>query len=147
MKKDLSLFLWATLLLFSNCVDPNQGVVVRSISLNMNELELLVGEKSDALVATLWPANADNRHISWSSSDQSKATVDEYGEITAIAVGNVTITATANKLTATCEVHISQPANGISMGRVVPFLIAMVPHPTPAATIWASAWCYKNKQQ
>lgn len=46
--------------------------------------------------------------MTWTSSDETIATVDENGAVTAIKAGSVIITATtANGLTATCEVIVS----------------------------------------
>ncbi len=47
------------------------------------------------LTATVLPANADVLTVSWSTSDQTKATVSETGLVTAVAAGSVDITATS----------------------------------------------------
>ena len=47
--------------------------------------------------------------VEWSSSDTEVATVDEAGTITAVKAGKATITATCGKLSATCEVTVSEP--------------------------------------
>lgn len=47
--------------------------------------------------ATISPANADNQEVSWKSSDESVAIVDQNGKVTALAVGKVTITATSDE--------------------------------------------------
>ena len=46
------------------------------------------------LTATVTPANATNKVVSWSSSDESIATINSDGLLTAVAPGTVTITAT-----------------------------------------------------
>lgn len=43
---------------------------------------------------TILPQNAQDRSVTWSSSDESIATVDETGKVTFCAAGTVTITAT-----------------------------------------------------
>lgn len=43
--------------------------------------------------ATVTPDNATNASVNWSSSDESVATVDSSGKVTAVSVGNATITA------------------------------------------------------
>ena len=67
------------------------------------------------LAAAVTPANAtDNLSaITWSSDDETVATVDKNGVVTAVAPGSATITAEANGETATCAVTVSaspQPA-------------------------------------
>ncbi|WP_326514174.1 Ig-like domain-containing protein [Clostridium intestinale] len=83
-------------------------VAANEISLNKTSLSLNVGQV-EGLIATLKPDNADNKSVTWSSSDESIATVDENGKVTAIKEGSVTITAkTADgtNLTATCAVNV-----------------------------------------
>lgn len=59
-------------------------------------------------------AEFDATKVVWSSSDEKIATVDENGLVTAVAPGNVTITATYDDgavRTATCEVKVIAVAN------------------------------------
>jgi uncharacterized protein YjdB len=46
------------------------------------------------LTATLSPANATNKNVNWSSSDESVVTVNSSGLVSAVGVGSATITAT-----------------------------------------------------
>ncbi|HJB26592.1 MAG TPA: Ig-like domain-containing protein [Firmicutes bacterium] len=55
--------------------------------------EMEVGETLQ-LTATVSPDNADDKTVTWSSSDDSIATVDQNGLVTAKAEGKVVITAT-----------------------------------------------------
>ena len=64
-----------------------------------------VGE-SITVNAALTPANATTP-ISWSSNDETIATVDESGNITGIASGTATITATAGTVSDTCVVSVT----------------------------------------
>ena len=77
-------------------------VAATGIALNKETLTLKVGE-SETLIATLTPENATD-NVSWSSSNETVATVDASGKVTAIAEGNATITAKAGDVSATCEV-------------------------------------------
>lgn len=67
---------------------------VESITLDKTEGILNVGN-TVTITATVAPEEATNPAVTWSSSDESVATVDETGKVTAVAVGNATITATS----------------------------------------------------
>lgn len=72
---------------------------------------MVPGEK-DTLTATIAPENATLKTVSWESSDNNIATVVD-GVVTAMAVGTATITATADNVTTTCIVTITQPVTGV----------------------------------
>ncbi len=88
-------------------VDP---VAAQSVSLDEASLGLTVGG-DHTLVATVYPLNATNKKVSWSSSESSVATVDANGKVYAVGVGNATITVTVDgtQITATCEVTVTAP--------------------------------------
>ena len=67
-------------------------VSVDEIQLDKHELELNVGEEA-TLVATVLPETA-SQTVTWSSSDESVATVSETGTVTAVSAGEAVITAT-----------------------------------------------------
>lgn len=69
-------------------------VVPQSISLNKSSLSLKVN-KTASLTATVQPSTAENKEVSWSSSDPKIATVDQKGNVKALKAGKATITATA----------------------------------------------------
>lgn len=62
-------------------------VAVSGVTLNKSTLSL-VKDAEETLVATVAPANASNKAVVWSSSDETKATVDQTGKVTAIAAGS-----------------------------------------------------------
>ena len=68
------------------------GKAVESIALDSNEGVLSVGS-THTIKATVVPEDATNKAITWKSSDESIATVDAEGNVTAKGTGNVTITA------------------------------------------------------
>lgn len=67
---------------------------VEKIELDKTEGILNVGN-TVTITATVAPEEATNPAVTWSSSDESVATVDETGKVTAVATGNATITATS----------------------------------------------------
>lgn len=79
-----------------------------SITLNKSNLDLFVGDMFD-LIETVMPANTTDQ-VSWTSSDENVATVDNNGIVTAIKSGSATITATCGTKTATCKVTVSDIA-------------------------------------
>lgn len=65
------------------------------------------------LSVTVVPTNADDKTVIWSSNIDAKATVSSTGLVTAVADGEVIITATANDgsgIVATCTVTVETPA-------------------------------------
>ena len=60
------------------------------------------------LTATVLPADAADKTVTWASSDEAVATVDAAGLVTLVGVGGAQITATTNegRLTASCVITI-----------------------------------------
>ena len=77
---------------------------VSSIKLDQTSVAIVIGESVN-LTATILPENATNKTISWSSSDQSVATVTN-GRVTAIALGNAVVTAQVGNIKANCAVTV-----------------------------------------
>lgn len=77
------------------------GVVPAAVSVK-------VGAKVQ-LQAVVIPATADDKAVTWSTSDNEKATVSETGEVTGVAEGSATITATTHdgSFTDTCTVTVT----------------------------------------
>ncbi len=74
-------------------VTLTEDVAVESVSVSG---ETTVAAKSQiTLTATVLPADVANKVVTWSSSDETKATVDANGVVTGKAAGSVTITATS----------------------------------------------------
>ena len=79
---------------------------VTGVTLNKNTLELYTGQ-SETLTATVQPSNATNQNVTWQSDNANVATV-EGGIVTAVGVGETTITVTTEDgdKTATCQVTV-----------------------------------------
>lgn len=71
----------------------SDDIKVTGISLNTATGEIEIGDTYE-LVASISPTDATNQNITWESSDDRIATVDDKGLVTAISEGNATITAT-----------------------------------------------------
>lgn len=88
-----------------NCMISVVGTPVESISLNKSTLEINEGE-THTLQATVMPESADNKSVTWSSADESIATVSGTGAVYGKHPGTTTITARAGNCTAQCEVTV-----------------------------------------
>lgn len=82
-------------------------MAVTGVTLDRDTLALDVDETA-TLTATISPANATDKSVSWSSDDTSVATV-VGGVVTAIAEGTATITVTTTdgSFTDTCRVTVT----------------------------------------
>lgn len=89
--------------------DPEPEVIdVTGVSLDATAKTLAVGE-SFALKATVKPADADNKKVSWSSSDATIASVDKDGNVKALKAGTckITVTTEDGDYTATCDITVT----------------------------------------
>ena len=90
--------------------DPStneEGNKVTGITLDRNSVTIKEGE-SVTLVATVKPDNAENKNVSWSSTDVSIVSVDNNGKLTGIKAGSATVTAKTEEgeKTASCNVIV-----------------------------------------
>ncbi|MBQ8866076.1 MAG: Ig-like domain-containing protein [Bacteroidaceae bacterium] len=111
-----------------------QTVEVTSITLNLTELSVKVGETTQ-LSATVLPENASNKDIKWESSNADVATVDETGKVVAVAVGTCTIICSAtdgSRVNAKCLVTVLNGNSGTLDGHVY------VDLGLPSGTLWAT---------
>ena len=92
------------------CTSVGAAVAVTGVTLDETSKILFVGDEFD-LTATVAPDNATVKNVTWTSSDETKATVIN-GHVTAIAAGTptITVTTTDGNFTATCELTISNVA-------------------------------------
>ncbi|CAH1210747.1 hypothetical protein PAECIP111891_03574 [Paenibacillus allorhizoplanae] len=88
-----------------------RGISVLTVSPNHSKVELAVGG-THLLSVVIWPKNATNRNVSWSTSDASVATVDPNGRVTAVGLGRAFITGTTEDggLSASSEVTVISSA-------------------------------------
>jgi len=89
---------------------------VSGVTLSQDDAVLTVGGETLTLTATVAPANAKDKTVTWTTSNDAVATVDANGVVTAVSAGTATITATATNgtddasddKTATCTVTVTQ---------------------------------------
>ena len=113
-------------LLAVSCVEPvgpieqePAVIAVSSVSLSQDSADMLIGETVQ-LKATVLPADATDKEVTWASSKQSVATVSGSGLVTAVAEGTSTITASSGGKSATCQVTVSKrtvPVTSVTLDR------------------------------
>lgn len=99
-------------------VTVRKRVPVESVSFDFSRFTIEKGEQK-TISATVSPANATDKKLTWSSSDTGVATV-AGGVVTAVAHGRAVITATANDgsgKSASCTVTVTEkiPVSSIEM--------------------------------
>ena len=95
--------------------DAENNVLTLHNATIKNELEftdsLTLEEGGTAtLTATITPSNATDQNVTWSSDNESVATVDQNGRVTAVAQGGATITAAVDGKSAKCSVTVNAAA-------------------------------------
>lgn len=93
---------------------------VTGVTLDQTDLTLFTGQ-SEQLTATVTPDNATNKNVTWSSDNETVATVDNNGNVTAKAAGtaNITVTTTDGSHTATCKVTVKDPVYSMATDTAV----------------------------
>lgn len=81
------------------------AIKAESISLDRNSLELEV-EEVYTLIATVFPENASDKAVIWSSDNPYTAHVSDDGTVKGVTEGKTTIRAKIADLEATCEVNV-----------------------------------------
>lgn len=74
-------------------VQPD-AIPVTDVTVTADRTSLYNGEVA-VLTATVLPENATDKTVTWTSSDETVATVDANGRVTAVSAGSAVITATA----------------------------------------------------
>lgn len=92
----------------SKCTVYVKKIESTGISINKKNMDLIVGQRQK-LVATVTPSNATNKTVTWSSSDNSIATVDANGFVKGVLAGQVTVTAKIGNNIDKCIVKVMNP--------------------------------------
>lgn len=82
-----------------------EPVKVEGISLESETLALLPSS-THSLVLTIEPENAEYGDVQWSSDNEGVATVDQSGNVTAVAPGSANITASVDEFETSCAVTV-----------------------------------------
>ena len=108
-----------------------EPIAVASVAINKAQLELTEGD-TDNLTATINPADANNKKVTWSSSNPAIVVVGQDGKIEALKEGTsiISVTSEDGGKKATCEVTVK--------AKYVP-----TPDPTPVAEVVIPQLCQK----
>ena len=109
--------------IFAGCKKDDDKVKVTGVELCPRTGLIMVSVGYRATIsANVIPSNADNRSVTWSSDKPTIASVDEYGNVTAHAIGEATITCTTNDggKTAQATVIVNPAHNDDDYATLVP---------------------------
>lgn len=81
-------------------------IPVESVILNKTALTMEV-KTSEQLAVSILPEDATDKAVTWTSSDEKVATVDNNGKVTALTKGTAAITVAAGDKKATCAVTVT----------------------------------------
>ena len=101
----------------ATCVVNVVPTPAESVKLSQTSAQLKVGE-SVSLTATVLPEDATDKSVTWTSSNVSIATVDANGKVTAVGLGEATVTAQCGEVRATCVVKVvPTPAESVKLSQ------------------------------
>ena len=94
---------------------PPKPIAVTGVTLDQTTLSLVAGTTGQ-LTATVSPDDAADKTVTWASADETIATVDANGKVTAVADGQTTITVTTTDgaKTADCKVIVTKDKVNVS---------------------------------
>lgn len=117
---------------------------VTGVSLTETSVKVYLGDRHQ-LTAVVYPENANNKGVTWTSSKETVATVTSEGLVFAFAVGKATITVTTDEggFTAECVIDVikgDQPVTGVTLDRSSLTLVSgrsayLIPTVSPVAAI------------
>ena len=117
MNRRIALLLLIILPVVFSCTEKEpeveQVISVESVTISKNTAELTIGETLQ-LSASVSPSSATNKEISWSSSNQSVASVNASGLVTAVGEGTTIISASADGKKGECTVSVKKAYVAVS---------------------------------
>ena len=105
---------------------PDEPVAVEGVSVSPSSLSIAEG-RTVALTAEVKPSTAENKSVTWTSSDESVAAVDQDGLVTAVSPGSATVTVTTvdGGKTAVCHVSVGQLAATGDAINITPYSVTL----------------------
>ena len=100
-------------------ISKQKSIIVTNVTLSEDSLTMNIDETHSLIATVLYSNNSISNDVLWSSSNNSIATVDQNGLVTALSDGNATIIVQASKNNSTeiaeCTVSIKSPPSGYSI--------------------------------
>lgn len=93
----------------------NEAPVLESLSFAEEGLELNVGDVRQ-LEVIVNPPDAQGYVLQWTSSDEAVASVNDEGEVTALAAGTADITVSSGEISATCALTVKTTYEYVDLG-------------------------------
>lgn len=95
----------------------NPGTPVERINLSESAMTLEKGD-TDVVAASVVPDDAENRKISWTSTDNRICKVSQTGAVTGVSVGSASVVALSESgKMAQCNVTVVAPVAGVSLDK------------------------------
>ena len=130
------------------CVVRIIPVPTDSIVLNPAQCQLPVNE-TITIEAEVFPEDATDKYITWSSSDESVATVTQDGVVSGVGEGSCNISAIVGGQSADCEVTVVIPVSEVTIdqkskevyiGENTPLKVTVIPeNATNKRLVWTSS--------
>jgi len=108
---------------------PTPTVPVTGVTIAGNAIRNMIVDETLQLNATVAPANATNRNVTWTSSNTNVATVNASGIVTAVGAGTATITVRTADGNRTAQVTVdvaAQPVIGMPAWLIVLLVVVGV---------------------
>jgi uncharacterized protein YjdB len=114
----------------------SNAVLVTGVTLDRSTLSLTTGSRSQTLNATITPANATDKNVTWSTSNSGVATVNK-GVVTPVSVGTAIITVTTEDggKSASCTVTVTSSTSHSSSTNSTPSLPSSVTDTTSKSIV------------
>jgi hypothetical protein len=146
--KQFAIAMFAVALGTQSCSDETKDVRAEAIAVTPGNTIMLVNTTA-TLVAKVFPIEATDKGVIWTSDNPSVATVDGNGQVSALFEGTATISATAasnDKRTKTCTVTVISTLNislnvsslGIPTGTIRTLKATIVPDNLSQDVTWTS---------
>ena len=151
---NLAIIIIAISLFFASCSKEPPKIPVEKITLSQTAITLNRGQR-DTLSATIFPDDATDKTIIWTSSNDKVAFVDNGVVISpffsllltdsAISLGNAVITAKAGEKTATCSVTVvATPVTSITLDQTSIEIMVGQQYTSLYATVYPADATYRR---